>query len=107
MLTYPEGQKEEGGSNTGTAAEVLTGSFPLQKGSVPNSYSIAITSAALLPLIFKMSNIYTEKLKPVIIGLIEEGEFTLLEIAKICNVSVGFVSRVKNNYDSFYSDQKI
>ena len=52
-----------------------------------------------------MSFTYTEKVRPIIIGLIEEGEHTLAEIAQLCNVSIAFVVKVKKNYDYFYSGQ--
>ena len=45
---------------------------------------------------------YTNKISSIVIELIEEGEYTLKEIANICNVSIGFVLTIKNNYDSFY-----
>ena len=53
-----------------------------------------------------MSFTYTEKIRPTIIGLLEEGEITLTDIAKLCNVSIAFVRRVVDSYDQFYSKSK-
>lgn len=50
-----------------------------------------------------MSFIYTEKIKPIIIGLLEEGEYALADIAMLCNVSTQFVRKVAEGYDSFYT----
>ena len=50
-----------------------------------------------------MSNYYTKKVIPIIIGLLESGEYNLQTIAFMCNVSIGFVRKVINNYDMFYA----
>ena len=49
-----------------------------------------------------MSNYYTNKMKPIIIQLLEEGLSTN-QIARQCNVSLSFVRRVVEGYDMFYS----
>lgn len=53
-----------------------------------------------------MSNYYTEKIKLTIIYLIEEGESSMREIARVCNVSVSFVDNVKNDYEWLCSNEK-
>ncbi len=50
-----------------------------------------------------MSFAYTEKLKPIIIGLLEQGE-SVKDIARLYNVSIWFVRKVRDNYDEFYSN---
>ena len=52
-----------------------------------------------------MSFIYTEKLKPVIIRLLEEGGHTTAEISRRYNISIFFVREVIKNYDNFYAGQ--
>ena len=49
-----------------------------------------------------MSNYYTERIRELIVYLIEEGELTLHQIAVVCRVSLAFVRKVKDNYDMFY-----
>ena len=49
-----------------------------------------------------MSNTYTNRMKEIVIYFIEEGELKLKEIAEICNVSLKFVRKVRDNYDVFY-----
>lgn len=49
-----------------------------------------------------MSNYYTEFIKPKIIEMIEEGGYTLKDIAISCNVSTYFVKEVRDMYDWFY-----
>ena len=41
---------------------------------------------------------YTERLKPVILKLIEEGEHSLNEIASMYGVSPSFVAELKKEY---------
>ena len=88
---------------------IQLGHFPLQKGSVPIHLSPQRCLAAPITLLLggsKMSFTYTEKIRPTIIGLLEEGEITLTDIAKLCNVSIAFVRRVVDSYDQFYSKSK-
>ena len=49
-----------------------------------------------------MSNAYTKKIIPLIVKAIEQGDYTLREIAEAYNVSISYVVMVKNNYDKFY-----
>ena len=49
-----------------------------------------------------MSNYYTEYIKSTIIYFVEEGEKSLNEISKICNVSLFFVKKVRDEYEIFY-----
>ena len=50
-----------------------------------------------------MTNNYTKRIIPIIIGLIEEGGYTYKAIAELCNVSIYFVRKVINGYDGFYA----
>jgi len=50
-----------------------------------------------------MSFAYTEWVKPKIIEMVEEGTYSLRDIADACNVSIRFVEAIRNSYDMFYA----
>lgn len=52
-----------------------------------------------------MSNNWTEKIiKPLVIWALEAGDFSLSQIAKAYDVSLSFVKKVADNYETFYME---
>ena len=50
-----------------------------------------------------MTFYYKQKIEGVVIYFLESGDYTLMQIAEMCHVSLKTIRKIVNNYDMFYA----